>query len=155
MIRLPENTIFGEYTVHRFIKAGVYNDNYIVKNAAGVPFFMKFYDVPAMPDKMLQEGLVKEIIHCQIISHPNIIRYVGNGSGKINGRDFQYLVTKFFNGSLLSEVLREGRTFPVREAKSIIIPVLEGLVYLHQELKLTTTTSRRATSCWNPARTAS
>ncbi|MBR5725051.1 MAG: protein kinase, partial [Bacteroidales bacterium] len=136
MVRLPDNTPFGEYSIHRFIKAGLFNDNYIVKNPAGTPFFMKFYDVSAMPDKMLQEGLVKEIIHCQIISHPNIIRYVGNGSGKINGRDFQYLVTKFFNGSLLSEVLRDGRTFSVPEAKSIIIPVLQGLVYLHQELKL-------------------
>ena len=136
MIRLPENTLFGEYTVHRFIKAGLYNDSYIVKNAAGVPFFLKFYDVPNMPDKMLQDGTVEEIIHCQRISHPNIIRYVGNGSGKINGRDFQYLVTKFFNGSLLSEVLREGRTFPIPEAKSIIIPVLEGIVYLHRELDL-------------------
>ena len=136
MIRLPDNTVFGEYTVHRFIKAGLYNDSYIVKNAAGVPFFMKFYDLPNMPDKMLREGMVEEIIFCQILSHPNIIRYVGNGSGKINGRDFQYLITKFFNGSLLSELLREGRTFSVQEAKSILIPVLQGLVYMHGEMKL-------------------
>ena len=125
MIRLPDNTVFGEYTVHRFIKAGLYNDSYIVKNAAGVPFFLKFYDLANMPDKMLREGLVEEIVFCQIISHPNIIRHVGNGSGKINGRDFQYLVTKFFNGSLLSELLRKGRTFSVQEAKSILIPVLQ------------------------------
>ncbi len=136
MIRLPDNTVFGEYTVHRFIKAGLYNDSYIVKNAAGVPFFLKFYDLANMPDKMLREGMVEEIVFCQIISHPNIIRHVGNGSGKINGRDFQYLVTKFFNGSLLSELLRKGRTFSVQEAKSILIPVLEGLVYLHNELHL-------------------
>ena len=136
MIRLPENTLFGEYTVHRFIKAGLYNDSYIVKDAAGVPFFLKFYDVKSMPDKMLREGMVEEIVFCQTISHPNIIRYVAHGSGKINGKDFQYLVTKFFNGSLLSEVLRGGKTFSVPEAKSILIPVLEGLVYLHRELKL-------------------
>ena len=30
MIRLPDNTVFGEYTVHRFIKAGLYNDSYIL-----------------------------------------------------------------------------------------------------------------------------
>ena len=136
MIRLPENTLFGDYTVRRFIKAGLYNDSYIVKNASGTPFFMKFYDMERMPDKMLREGMVEEIIYCQILSHPNIIRYVGNGSGKINGRDFQYLVTKFFNGSLLSEVLRGGKTFSVQEAKSVIIPVLEGLTYLHRDFRL-------------------
>jgi hypothetical protein len=85
MIRLPDNTVCGEYTVHRFIKAGLYNDSYIVKNAAGVPFFLKFYDLANMPDKMLREGMVEEIVFCQIISHPNIIRHVGNGSGKILG----------------------------------------------------------------------
>ena len=33
MTRLPEFTPFGDYTVHRFIKAGLYNDSYIVKDA--------------------------------------------------------------------------------------------------------------------------
>ena len=134
MTRLPENTPFGEYTIHRFIKAGLYNDSYIVKDPQGTPYFMKFFDVARMPDKMLQEGVVEEIVHCRRISHPGIIRYVADGSGKINGHEFQYLITKFFDGKLLSEVLREGRRFSAAEAKAILIPILEGLVYLHDEL---------------------
>ena len=136
MIRLPDNTPFGDYAVHRFIKAGLYNDSYIVKDASGTPFFMKFYDVSRMPDKMLLDGTMEEIVHCRRISHPAIIRYVADGSGKINGHEFQYLITKFFNGKLLSEVLREGRKFSAAEAKAILIPILEGLVYLHDELDL-------------------
>ena len=136
MTRLPEFTPFGDYTIHRFIKAGLFNDSYIVKDAQGVPFFMKFFDVSRMPDKMLVDGVVEEIVHARRISHPSIIRYVADGSGKINGREFQYLITKFFEGKLLSEVLREGRKFTAAEAKSILIPILEGLVYLHDDLDL-------------------
>ena len=136
MTRLPDNTPFGDYTIHRFIKAGLYNDSYIVKNAEGVPFFMKFYDTGRMPDQMLVDGTVEEIVQCRGIAHPGIIRYVADGSGKINGRDFQYLVTYFFNGKLLSEVLREGRKFTASEAKAILIPILDALAYLNEELDL-------------------
>ena len=136
MVRLPDNTPFGEYSIHRFIKAGLFNDNYIVKNPAGTPFFMKFFDLPRVPKKMLLDGTVEEIVHCRDLSHPNIIQYVTHGSGTINGQEFQFLVTKFFQGSLLSEVLRGGRTFSVPEAKAILIPILEALVYLHDERRL-------------------
>ena len=136
MTRLPEFTPFGDYTIHRFIKAGLFNDSYIVKDAQGTSFFMKFFDVSRMPDKMLVDGVVEEIVHARRISHPSIIRYVADGSGKINGRECPYLITKFFEGKLLSEVLREGRKFTAAEAKSILIPILEGLVYLHDDLDL-------------------
>ncbi len=136
MIRLPDNTPFGGYTVQRFIKEGLYNDSYIVKGEDGKPYFMKFYDMTRMPEKMVQDGTVEEIVQCRGISHPGIIRYVADGSGKINGREFQYLITYFFEGKLLSEVLREGRKFTVAEAKDILIPILDALVYLHDELDL-------------------
>lgn len=133
MIRLPDNTPFGEYTVQRFIKEGLYNDSYLVKNADGEPFFMKFFDLTRMPSKMITAGQVTEIVFCSNLDHPNIIQHVGHGSGKINGKDFQYLLARFFNGKLLSEVLREGRTFTTPEAKAIIIPILKGITYLHDE----------------------
>ena len=133
MIRLPDNTPFGEYTVQRFIKEGLYNDSYLVKNADGEPFFMKFFDLTRMPSKMITAGQVTEIVFCSNLDHPNIIQHVGHGSGKINGKDFQYLLARFFNGKLLSEVLREGRTFTAPEAKAIIIPILKGITYLHDE----------------------
>ena len=136
MIRLPDNTPFGDFTVQRFIKEGLYNDSYFVKNTDGEPFFMKLYDMSRMPSKMLTDGKVTEIVHCSNLKHPNIIQHVGHGSGKINGKDFQYLLTVFFHGKLLSEVLREGRTFTAPEAKAIIIPILKGIVYLHDEKEL-------------------
>lgn len=136
MTRLPEFTPFGDYTIHRFIKAGLYNDSYIVKDAQGAPFFMKFYDVSRMPDRMLEDGVVEEIVQCRGIAHPGIIRYVADGSGKINGKEFQYLITYFFEGKLLSEILREGRKFTAPEAKAVLIPILDALAYLNEELDL-------------------
>ena len=53
MIRLPDNTPFGDYTVQRFIKEGLYNDSYLVKNADGEPFFMKFFDITRMPSNFI------------------------------------------------------------------------------------------------------
>ena len=132
MIRLPDHTPFGGYTVQRFIKEGLYNDSYIVKGEDGLPYFMKFYDMSRMPDKMILGGTVEEILHCRELVHPNIIRHVLDGSGQINGKGFQYLITKFFDGKLLSEALREGRTFSVPEAKAIIIPILEGLLFMQE-----------------------
>ena len=118
--------------MQRFIKEGLYNDSYIVKDEDGKPFFMKFFDTSRIPDRMLTEGTVEEIVHCRQLVHPHIIRHVWDGAGQINGRGFQVLVTKFFEGRLLSEVLREGRTFSVPEARAILLPILDGMLYMRE-----------------------
>ena len=134
MLRLPDNASIGEYTIARFIKKGLYNDSYVIRDENGKPFFMKAFDLERIPDKMLVEGLVEEIWQCRRISHTNIIKYAADGILTVSGHKYPCLVTQFFNGALLSEALRGGKTFSVAEAKAILIPILEGLMYLHGEL---------------------
>ena len=130
MIKLAENTQLGDFVVQRLIKEGLYNDCYSVRDAGNELRFMKFYDVEAMSEKMLENGTVQEIVESRQISHPNIVSYFADGETVIDGRKYQYLVTQYLNGDLLSTPIRSGKTFPEAEALAIIIPVLEGLDYL-------------------------
>lgn len=130
MIKLTENTRLGDFVVQRLVKEGLYNDCYTVRDSGGELRFMKFYDVEAMPEKMLEDGTVQEIVESREISHPNIVSYFADGETVIDGRKCQYLVTQYLNGELLSSRIRSGKTFLDAEARAIIIPVLEALDYL-------------------------
>lgn len=133
MIKLAENTQLGDFIVQRLIKEGLYNDCYSVRDAGGELRFMKFYDVEAMPEKMLEDGTVLEIIESRQISHPNIVSYFADGETVIDGRKYQYLITQYLNGDILSTPIRSGKIFTEAEALAIIIPVLEGLDYLREK----------------------
>ena len=133
MTKIPENTPIGRYTVHRFIKEGLYNDSYVVKGEGGKPFFLKLYDTGRIPGKMMDGDTVREIALLRDISHKNVISYVDDGSATIDGTVYQYLVTPYFNGKLLSEAIRSGKTFSGEEALSVVGPVLDGLRYLHDK----------------------
>lgn len=133
MIRLTENTPVGQYTVHRFIKEGVYNDSYVMKNDKGDFFFMKIYDMERVPEKLVKEGTVLEILLAKDIHHPNVISYVDDGTVEVEGKNCQYLIAPFFRGMLLSEALRSGRKFSKEEIRSIIGQILDGLSFLHKK----------------------
>ena len=130
MIKLDENARLGDFVVQRLIKEGLHNDCYSVKEPGGELRFLKFFNVEAMPEKMLDGGTVREIVESRRISHPNIVSYFTDGETVIDGRKYQYLVTQYLNGDLLSAQIRSGKTFPEEEARAIIIPVLKGLIYL-------------------------
>ena len=130
MIRLEDKQPIGKYTVQRFIKEGVYNDSYVVADESGKPFFLKIYDVKALPEKMLQDGTVAEIKLGRLIQHPHVVSPIEDGAITLGGRELQYVVTPFFQGSLLSAELLSGKTFTADEAKGIITGVLEGLAFL-------------------------
>ena len=131
MVTLAENTPVGAYKVHRFIKKGLYNDSYVVRDEEGKPFFMKLYDMERMPAKMLVDGTVEEILLSRKLKHQHVISYVDDGSLPMDGTLYQYLITQYFNGTLLSETLRAGRKFTTEEAKAITVGILNGACYLH------------------------
>ena len=136
MIRLPDNAPIGPYKVQRFIKEGLYNDCYVVGNPEKGMFFLKLFD----PDKVLAtwftEGEVTEIVSSRRVDHPNVISYVTDSVLSVQGHSYPWLAMQFFRGVLLSELLGEGRRFTGPEVRAMIIPVLEGLVYLQNSLGL-------------------
>ena len=136
MTIFPEDTRIGKYAIQRLIKENVFNANYLAINEEGKPFFIKAFDMGLVPGKFIKDGTVAEISNCQKVHHPNIISSGEAISVNYNGTDFQCLVTPFFKGRLLSEVLKAGKVFSVEEAKDIILPVIQGIRYLNNELNL-------------------
>lgn len=136
MITLQEGFEIGKYKVQYFIKEGLYNGTYRVSDEAGKPFFMKFYDLSLVPEKLVIDGEVEEILNIRRISHENIISHVADGEITIDGQKYKYLVTNYFMGNLLSEVISGGKTFSEEVARDVIIGVARGLAYLNTSLEL-------------------
>lgn len=136
MTIFPENTRIGEYRIQRLIKESVFCASYLVTNEKGSTFFIKVFDTSAVPPKLMVEETVAEIAICRMVKHPNIISFAEALTFSHEGTDYQCLVTPFFQGRLLSEILKTGKTFSAEEAREIIIPVVEALEYLHLELGL-------------------
>lgn len=131
MIVLEEGYKVGDYRVSCFIKEGLYNSSYRMVDEKGVSYFMKFYEEELVPEKLLVDGVILEILLSRRIKHSNVISYVADGKVEIEGKAYHYLITEFFHGSLLSEVIESGKVFSYQEAKDLIRGVLDGLVYLH------------------------
>lgn len=127
---LNEGDDVNGYKVGYLIKKGTYNDTYRVEKS-GKPYFMKFYDVSAVPDALKERGTVDEILACREIKHKNVISYVDDGVYSPDGNQYQYLITDFFVGILLSEKIRLSKKIQVDEAKNIFGGILSGLSYLH------------------------
>lgn len=131
MIILSENTQVGQYTVSHLIKQGTFNGTYKVKGQNGNAYFMKFFQVSAVPEKQFVDGEVMEIVYSRDIKHGNVISYVADGIITIEGEEYRYLITEFFHGTLVSEILESGKTFSYEDALKIMEGVLSGLDYLH------------------------
>ena len=136
MITLKENDVVGSYKVQYLIKEGPFNGTYRVQDNEGRPFFMKLFDPESMPEKMLRDGNIYEILYCRKIKHDNVVSYVDDGSAEFEGKTYKYLITNYFVGFLLSESLNAGHTYSLEVAKGIITGVLQGLDYLGSELDL-------------------
>lgn len=133
IIKLPEGYRIGKYSISFFIKEGLYNDTYKIEDENRNPLFMKFYDLSAVPEKLIIDGEIEEVINCRKISHDNVISHIDDGSIKIDGKEYRYLITRYFIGRLLSESVNEGKIFPEDTAKSIMLQVINGLYYLNSE----------------------
>ena len=71
MIILSENFQVGQYTVSHLIKQGNFNGTYKVKGQNGNAYFMKFFQVSAVPEKQFVDGEVMEIVYSRDIKHGN------------------------------------------------------------------------------------
>ena len=136
MLHLENGTKIGAYQVKRFIKDALFNGNYQVADETGNLFFMKFFDWEAVPQRLRVGDTVAEIINSRRINHPNVVSYVADGGVSFKDKSYPVLLMQYFQGSLLSEYLQEGRVFTCAEARALIIPILQGLVYLEQSCDL-------------------
>lgn len=137
MITLKKNDVVGKYTVEHQIKGGTLSSTYRVSDINGNPCFMKLYDMTVVPESMIIDGTVSEIIYSRKVSHENVISYMDDGQEVLSdGNRYAFLITNFLTGKLLSEQLASGVTYDWESAKAIISNVLAGLIYIHDSFGL-------------------
>lgn len=129
---LQPNQTFDSYAVDTLIKDGEYNETYRVRSTRGEPLFMKLYDPKRLPSRAVaDDGTVVEVALCRGLDHPNVLRYIADGVYTApDGVKYPYIITNYFSGRLLSEVIADSLLDAARAA-AIYREVLAGLAYLH------------------------
>jgi len=129
---LQPNQTFDSYTVDTLIKDGEYNETYRVRAASGEPLFMKLYDPKRLPAKVRNaDGTVTEIALTRGLDHPNVLQYIADGTyTDADGTAYPYIITNYFSGRLLSEVMADS-LLDAGRAAAIYRETLVGLAYLH------------------------
>lgn len=127
----PGQSISG-FTVDTLIKDGVYNETYRITSGDGEMCFMKLYDPDRLPKSVLTaDGEVAEITLCRGLDSSNVIRYICDGVYQQDGKDYPYIITNYFSGRLLSEMVFQEQHMSAEKAVAVYREILIGLAYLH------------------------
>ncbi len=121
-----------KYIVAMFLKEGMYNENYRVLDHDGKSFFMKLYDIERVPGALrdAQHG-VKEVAVYHQLNSSSVPTLCDEGMLKLEGQQFYYLITEYFGGELLSEVIARKKTLSVDEALQYTLAIADGLKEMH------------------------
>ena len=130
----------GKYTVNSFIKKGAVAESYTVYGGDDMLYFCKVFDISDMAASQLFEGKeVFEIVFCRELNaekNDNIIRYVDNGGFRKGNKDYHFLVTEYYQGELLNQLVEKDGVFDVEDAMQITLCVLNGLRHMHSKALL-------------------
>lgn len=122
----------NKYSVNFFLKKGSYAETYRVQNEAKETKFLKLFDFSKLHRTQFTEtGDVLEIEILKQIKHSNLVKYNDSGSIVIENQKLAYVVLDFVSGETLADRMKREDTLSLYEAKSIILSVLNGLNYLH------------------------
>lgn len=125
----------GRYTVDSFIKKGTVAESYLAFGTDDKLYFVKVYDINAIPKAQLFEG--KEVYEIQLCKElvsddcTDVIRYVDNGEVRKNNVNFHYLVTEYYRGELLSDAVKKDGVFDPEDAAQITLCILDALAFIH------------------------
>ena len=73
---------------------------------------------------------VREMATMQNLRHPNIVRFIDNGSAGVGF----YFIMEFCEGGSVDDLMaRHGGTLPLTAASPIMLKALEGLAYAHEQ----------------------
>ncbi|HSD07654.1 AAA family ATPase [Flavobacterium sp.] len=127
-------SINDDYKVLLFVKQGFYAETYRVKGNDGKLYFLKLFNYSQLHKSAFDEdNNILEIELVKSIQHPNLVTYKDSGEVVIENKKYAYLVLNFIAGETLSEKIIREKYKSLYDIKSIIIEILEGLKYLHQQ----------------------
>lgn len=127
-------SINDDYKVLLFVKQGFYAETYRVKGNDGKLYFLKLFNFSQLHKSAFDDdNNILEIELVKSIQHPNLVTYKDSGEVVIENKKYAYLVLNFIAGETLSEKIIREKYKSLYDIKSIIIEILEGLKYLHQQ----------------------
>ncbi|TRW98007.1 AAA family ATPase [Flavobacterium gawalongense] len=127
-------SINDDYKVLLFVKQGFYAETYRVKGNDGKLYFLKLFNYSQLHKSAFDENNnILEIELVKSIQHPNLVTYNDSGEIVIENKKYAYLVLDFIAGETLSEKIIRERYNSLYDIKNLIIGILEGVKYLHQQ----------------------
>lgn len=135
MAVLSINDKIGKYWVKAIVKSNIYTETYHVENADSHPYFMKLFLLKNLPSQLLNDETktVKEIEYSSRLNHRNIVSYIESGTITREDGDYQYYITNYLNGSILSDYINRNGALHEKEALKIFQDILSGLQFLHSQ----------------------
>ena len=133
MAILATNERVGNYWVKSIIKSNAYTETYRVEDEDSHPYFLKLFLLKNLPHQLLDDNtkVVKEIEYSSHLNQRNIVSFIEQGTIAREDGDFQYYITTYLNGSVLSDYVNRNGSFSEEKAEKIFRNILAGLKYLH------------------------
>lgn len=129
-----DDLVDGNYSIQFFIKKGSHAETYRVKDKSGEICFLKLFNYAKLHRSQFDnKGNITEIAFLKRLNHPNLVSYKDNGELIIGSQKLAYLVLDYISGETLSEKMKREYTLSVYETKQIVLGVLNGLKYLHNQ----------------------
>lgn len=120
------------YVVESIISSNGFYETYKVVDENNTPYFLKIYDIINTPKELLYKNKsVLEFLNCMDLSHRNIIEFIDNGEISAVGKNYHYMITKFYHGELLEEYINHNGALPTAESLKIMKGILDGVSYMH------------------------
>jgi len=127
-------SINDDYKVLLFVKQGFYAETYRVKGNDGKLYFLKLFNYSQLHKSAFDENNnILEIELVKSIQHPNLVSYKDSGEIVIENKKYAYLVLDFIAGETISDKIIRERYSSLYDIKNIVIGILEGVKYLHQQ----------------------
>jgi transitional endoplasmic reticulum ATPase len=126
--------IDDKYTVAFFLKKGSYAETYSVKDKGKTTKLLKLFAYSKLHRSQFdQNGDVLEIEILKKLKHPNIVKLIDSGNLLLENQKYAYAILDFISGETLADKMKRDQTFNQYEARDIILGVLNGLNYLHNQ----------------------
>lgn len=128
--------IDDKYTVSFFLKKGSYAETYRVVDRDKNSKLLKLFNYSKLHRTQFDPaGNVLEIDILKRIKHPNIVKIHDSGEFIFENQKFAFAILDYISGETLADKMKREQNFNPYEAKAVMLGLLNGLNYLHNNSK--------------------
>lgn len=132
MIEFTQGSHIGDYSVLYLITAKAYTQTYCVADEKNNQFFMKLYDMKAMPKELLHSQEPKEVwAYRKLGTCANLMHMTSFSRIRKTSYDITYMVFPLSRGKLLSQYIDEKGPLSPREAMDITLGLINAVQHMN------------------------